>query len=58
MLYINNHQALEAILDGRRRGDGQRAASEMDIDDTNQTSPKVHTRQVRLPRLSAVLRTT
>jgi hypothetical protein len=57
MLYINNHQALEAILDGRRHDDGQHIASDADPDEAGRRSPAGHIRQIRLHRLFAVLPT-
>jgi hypothetical protein len=57
MLYINNHQALEAILDGRRHDDGQRIASDIDLDEAGRRSPAGHFRQIQLHRFSAVLPT-
>lgn len=57
MLYINNPQAVEAILDGRRRSDGQHKSYEefSPSDEAIETSSE---RQILLPRLSALLTTT
>ena len=54
MLYINNPQAANAILEGRRHIDGQRKSSEKLAmpDRASEASPE---RQVLLPRLFAQL---
>lgn len=57
MLYINNPQAAEAILEGRRRNDGQRKSSE-ELSLPREAIESSPERQVLLPRLSALSTTT
>jgi hypothetical protein len=57
MLYINNPQAAEAILEGRRHSDGQRRSSE-ELAMPDRACEPPSERQVLLPRLSALLTTT